>query len=82
MDLEEMVVRKDWSSQIEMWVFCQFEKGSKAHTAFHVFLKLGQGLQLNTDIKCYFKSFKKFKETLFHVFFTKLVTTNLPENRR
>ena len=72
MDLEEMVVRKDWSSPIEMWVFRQFEKGSKAHSAFHVFLKSGQGLHLNTDIKCYFSSFKAFKEYLIGVFFTDL----------
>ncbi len=39
MDLEEMVVRKDWCSAIEMWVFRQFDKGSKAHTAFNVYLK-------------------------------------------
>ncbi len=55
-----------------MWVFRQFEKGSKAHTAFHVFMKSGQGLQLNTDIKCYFSSFNQFKETLLRVLFTKL----------
>ncbi len=57
MDLEDMVVRKDWSSPIEMWVFRQIEKGSKAYTAFTIFLKSGQGLQLNADIKCYFRSF-------------------------
>jgi hypothetical protein len=32
MDIEDQVVRKDWSSPIEMWVFRQIEKGSKAHT--------------------------------------------------
>ena len=46
MDVEDQVVRKVWISPIEMWVFRQIEKGSKAHTAFHVFLKSGQGLQL------------------------------------
>ena len=39
MDLEDMVVRKDWGSPAKMWVFRQFEKGSKAHTTFHVYLK-------------------------------------------
>ena len=34
-----MVVHKDWGSTIKMWVFKQFEKGAKAHTAFHVYLK-------------------------------------------
>jgi hypothetical protein len=72
MDLEDMVVRKDWSSPIEMWVFRQFEKGSKAHTAFTVFLKSGQGLQLNADIKCYFRDFHHFRETLLRFFFAKL----------
>ncbi len=43
-----------------------------AHTTFQVFLKSGQGLQLSSDIKCYFSSFKQFKETLLRVFFTKL----------
>ena len=56
MDIEDQVVRKDWSSPIEMWVFRQIEKGSKAHTAFQVFLKSGQGLQLQSN-KCYFKDF-------------------------
>ncbi len=45
---------------------------SKAHTSFTVFLKSGQGLQLNADIKCYFRSFHHFRETLLRVFFTKL----------
>ena len=67
-----MVIHKDWSSPIEMWVFCQFEKGSRAHTAFTVFLKSDQGLQLNADIKCYFRDFHHFRETLLRVFFTKL----------
>ena len=53
-------------------MFRHFEKGSKAHTAFAVFLKSGQGLQLNTDIKCYFRDFHHFRETLLRVFFTKL----------
>jgi hypothetical protein len=44
MDVENMVIHKYWSSPIEMWVFRQFEKGSKAHTAFTVFFKSGQGL--------------------------------------
>ncbi len=44
MDLEEMAVRKDWCSAVEMWVFRQFVKGSKAHTAFNVFIKYGHGL--------------------------------------
>jgi hypothetical protein len=72
MDLEDMVVRKDWSSPIEMWVCRQFEKGSKAHTAFTVFVKSGQGLRLYVDIKCYFRDFQHFRETLLRVFFTKL----------
>ena len=46
-DIKEVVVRKHWSSDIEMWVFGQFDKGSKAHTAFHVILKSGVGLHLN-----------------------------------
>jgi len=37
-----------------------------------VFLKSGQGLQLNADIKCYFRDFHHFRETLLRVFFTKL----------
>ena len=71
MDVEDQVVRKDWSSPIEMWVFRQIEKGSKAHTAFHVFLKSGQGLQLHSN-KCYFRDFQNFKETILQTFFTKL----------
>jgi hypothetical protein len=35
-NLEELVVRKEWNSAVEMWVFRQFEKGTKAHTAFNV----------------------------------------------
>ena len=54
-----------------MWVFRQIEKGSKAHTAFHVFFKSGQGLQLQQN-KCYFKDFQNFKETILRTFFTKL----------
>ena len=42
-----MVVRKDWGSPVEMWVFKQFEKGSQARTAFHVYLKSDQDLHLN-----------------------------------
>ncbi len=61
MDLENMVVRKGWTSPIEMWVFRQFEKGFKAHTTFTVFLKSGQGIQLNADIKCYFRYFHHFR---------------------
>jgi hypothetical protein len=67
-----MVVRKDWGSPVEMWVFKQFEKGSKAYTAFHVYLKSGQGLQLNRDVKCYFRDFAHFKEVILGLFFTKL----------
>ena len=67
-----MVVRKDWGSPIEMWVFRQFEKGSKAHTAFHVYLKSKQGLQLNLDLKCFFRDFAHFKEVKLGLFFTKL----------
>ncbi len=76
MDLEEMVVRKDWSSPIDLWVFRQFEKGSKAHTAFHVFLKSGQGLQLNTDIKCFFLASSNSKR-LFSVCFSRRSGTPL-----
>jgi hypothetical protein len=71
MDIEDHVVRKDSSSPIEMWVFRQIEKGSKAHTAFHIFLKSGQGLQLRQN-KCYFKDFMNFKETILRTYFTKL----------
>jgi hypothetical protein len=71
MDIEDQVVRKDWSSPIEMWVFRQIEKGSKAHTAFNVFLKSGQGPQLQSN-KCYFADFRDFKETILRTFFTKL----------
>jgi hypothetical protein len=71
-DLEEVVIRKDWSSSIEMWVFSQIEKGSKAHTAFHVFLKSGVGLQLNKDTKVYFRDFPHFKHAIIRLFFTKL----------
>ena len=66
------MVRKDWGSPVEMWVFKQFEKGSKAHTAFHVYLKSGQGIQLNRDVKCYFRDFAFFKEVIIGLFFTKL----------
>ncbi len=72
MDLEEMAVRKDWCSALEMWIFRKFDKGSKVHTTFNVFLKFGQGLQLNRDIKCYFRDFLHFSEILLRVFFTKL----------
>ena len=67
-----MVVRKDWGSPVEMWVFKNFEKGLKAHTAFHVNLKSVQGLQLNRDVKCYFCDFAHFKEVILGLFFTKL----------
>ena len=67
-----MVVRKDWGSPVEMWVFKQFEKGSKAHTAFHVYLNSGQGLQLNHDVKCYCRNFAHFREVILGLFFTKL----------
>ena len=53
-DIEEVVVRNDWSSAIEMWVFGQFDKGSKAHTTFYVFLNSGVGLQPNKDTKVFF----------------------------
>ncbi len=66
MDLEELVVRKEWGSAVEMWVFRQFEKGTKAHTAFNVHIKSGQGLQLNSDAKCYFRSFSHFRERGHH----------------
>ena len=61
MDLEDMVVRKDWGSPVELRVFKRFEKGSKAHTTFHVYLKSGQGLQLNRDVKCYFRDLRIFR---------------------
>ena len=67
-----MVIRKDSSSPIEMRVFRQFEKGSKAHTAFNVFLKSGQGLQLNRDIKCYFHNFQRNREAIKGLFFIPL----------
>ncbi len=67
MDLEGMVVRKDWCSAIEMWVFRQFEKGSKAHTAFNVCLKSGQGLQLNRDVKCHFRDLKHSREVFLRL---------------
>ena len=54
-----------------MWVFRQIEKGLKAHTTFHAFLKSGQGLQLQQN-KCYFKDFQNFKETIIRTFYTKL----------
>jgi hypothetical protein len=72
MDLEELVVGKEWGSAVEMWVFHQFEKGTKEHTAFNVHLKSGQGLQLNSDVKCYFRSFAHFREVIIGLFFTKL----------
>jgi hypothetical protein len=71
-DIEEVVVRKDWSSAIEMWVFGQFDKGSKTHTAFHVILKSGVDLQLNKDTKIYFCDFSHFKNAIVRLFFTKL----------
>ena len=71
MNVEEAVSRKDWCSPVELWVFRQIEKSSKAHTAFHVFLKSGQGLQLQMN-NCYFKNFRDFKEKVSGVFFTDL----------
>ena len=72
-DLEYIAVRKDWGSPVEMWVFKQFEKGSKAHTVFHAYyLKSGQGLQLNRDVKCYFRDFAHSREVILGLFFTKL----------
>ena len=62
-----MVVRKDWGSPVEMWVFKQFDKGSKAHTAYHVCLKSGQDLQLNREVKCYFRDFAHFREVIISV---------------
>jgi hypothetical protein len=55
-----------------MWVFKQFEKGSKAHIAFHVYLKSGQGLQLNRDVKSYFRDFAHVREIILGLFFTGL----------
>jgi len=66
------VIRKDWGSPVEMWVSKQFENGSNAHTAFHVYLKSGQGLQLNCDVKCYFRGFAHFREVILGLFITKL----------
>ena len=37
-----LVRSRNGSSPIEMWVFRQIEKGSKAHTAFQFFFKSGQ----------------------------------------
>ena len=48
-----------------MWVFGQFEKGSKAHTTFHVFLKSGVGLRLTKDTKVYFGDFSHFKNAFY-----------------
>jgi hypothetical protein len=72
MDLEDIVVRKERGSSVEMWVFRQFEKGTKAYTAFNVYIKSGQGSQPNPDIKCYFRSFVYFREVILRFFFTKL----------
>jgi hypothetical protein len=80
-DIEEVVVRKDWSSAIEMWVFGQFDKGSKAHTAFHVVLKSGVGLRLNKDTKVYFGDFSHFK-TLVSAFSSPSLRTLLQLLRR
>ena len=71
MNVEEAVSRKDWCSPVELWVFQQIEKSSKAHTAFHVFLKSGQGLQLQPN-NCYFRNFRDFKDQVSGVFFTEL----------
>jgi len=54
------------------WIFRHFEKGSKAHSAYHVCLQLGQGLQLNRDVKCYFRDFEHFRDFILGFFFTKL----------
>ena len=59
-----------------MWVFRQFEKGSKADTAFRVYLKLDQGLQLNRDVKCYLSDFAHFCVVILGFFFTKLRDRN------
>ena len=50
----------------------EFEKGTKAHTAFNVYLKSEQGLQLTPDVKCYFHSFVRFRAVILRLFFTKL----------
>ncbi len=71
-DVEEMVLRKEWCSAVELWVFRQFEKGSKAHTAFHVFLKSGRGLFMDPKARCYFSSFEVFKTAIENYFFTEL----------
>ncbi len=55
-----------------MRVFKQFEKGSKAHTALHVYLKSGQSLQVNRDVKCYFVDFTHLRGYILGIFFTKL----------
>jgi hypothetical protein len=70
MDLEEMVLRKEWGSAVEAWVFRQFERGSRALSAFNVYLKSGLGLQPNS--KCYFRDFRHFRETIIRLFFTSL----------
>jgi hypothetical protein len=71
-DIEDMVVRKDLGSPVEMWVFKKFEKSAKAHIAFHVYIKSGLGLQLDRDVKCYFRDFAHFKGVILGLFFTKL----------
>ena len=55
-----------------MWVFGHFDKGSKAHAVFHVFLKSGVGLQLNKDTKVYICDFSHFKNVVVRLFFNKL----------
>jgi hypothetical protein len=72
MDIEDIVIRHDWSAVIEMWVFRQIDKGSKAHTAFHFFFKSGVGLQLNKDVNCYFRDYSIFKQTILRLFFTNI----------
>ncbi len=72
MDLEEMVVRKDWCFAIEIRAFPHFDKGSEAHTTFDIFLKSVQGLQINRDMKCYFRDFLHFREVLLRLFNIKL----------
>jgi hypothetical protein len=37
-----------------------------------VYLKSGQGLQLNTDVKRYFRNFTHFREVIIRLFFTKI----------
>ena len=69
--LEEMVLRKEWGSAVEAWVFRQFERGSRALSAFNVYLKSGLGLQPNS--KCYFRDFRHFRETIRYILFFDII---------